>query len=87
MANKIKLHNSEKQLSDLTRALLTSDFVDVIQDAVNNSNDHNDDIFWDRESEFYKTIQSKLENALFQCDIIEQVIDLTQKPNFINTIK
>ena len=45
MANKIKLHNSEKQLSDLTRALLTSDFVDVIQDAVNNSNDHNDDIF------------------------------------------
>ena len=62
---------SEKQLSDLTRALLTSDFVDVIQDAVNNSNDHNDDIFWDRKSEFYATIQRKLENALFQCDIIE----------------
>tara|TARA_B110000208_G_C11370320_1_gene284699 strand:+ start:81 stop:284 length:204 start_codon:yes stop_codon:yes gene_type:complete len=67
MANRIKI--SEKQLSNLARALLTSDFVDVIQDAVNNSND--DDIFWDRESEFYVTIQSKLENALFQCDIIE----------------
>ena len=62
---------SEKQLSDLTRALLTSDFVDVIQDALNNSNDPDDDIFWDRKSEFYVTIQSKLENALFQCDIIE----------------
>ena len=62
---------SEKQLSDLTRALLTSDFVDVIQDAVNNSNDHSDDIFWDRKSEFYATIQRKLENALFQCDIIK----------------
>ena len=67
MADRIKI--SEKQLSNLARALLTSDFVDVIQDAVNNSND--DDIFWDRESEFYVTIQSKLENALFQCDIIE----------------
>ena len=62
---------SEKQLSDLTRALLTSDFVDVIHDAVNNSNDNSDDIFWDRKSEFYATIQGKLENALFQCDIIK----------------
>ena len=68
MANSIKI--SEKQLSDLTRVLLTSDFVDVIQDALNNSNDPYDNIFWDRKSEFYSTIKSKLENALYKSFII-----------------
>jgi len=68
MADSIKI--SEKQLEDLAKALLTSDFVDVIQDALNNSNDPYDRDFYDTKSEFYSTIQSKLENALYKSFII-----------------
>ena len=68
MADRIKL--SEQQLRNLTRVLLTSDFVDVIQDALNNSNDPYDRDFYDTKSEFYSTIQSKLENALYKSFII-----------------
>tara|TARA_B100000780_G_C21089669_1_gene439137 strand:+ start:311 stop:598 length:288 start_codon:yes stop_codon:yes gene_type:complete len=72
MTKAIKI--SEQQLSDLTKRLLTSDLIDIINHALQNEQG-NDESTWygnmshDRKSAFFNKCKSRIEDSLDMCKI------------------